>query len=92
MAGIEAYNVTGPSGLIRSYRAITPHASEELPNNIIALFATVAGNVTVTTVLGDTVILPIAAGGYLPIEPRLVTSWASGGSALGANTLFACFR
>ena len=87
MAGITTYHVTGPSGLIRSYREVTPHATNELPDNVIALFATGgAGNVTVTTVIGDTVTLPIANGGYLPIEPLLVTAWT------GAGTLYACLR
>ena len=88
MAGITTRDVpaaTGPSGLVRSYRPVT--LNEEVPDNTMALYATAAGNATVTTMLGDTVTLPIAANGYLPIEPRLVSAWTGGN-----NTLFNCIR
>lgn len=84
MAGIKRFDNSGPSGLIRSYKTVVLNA--ELPDNTIGLYAKSAGNVTVTTVLGDGPhVFAMAAGSFLPGEFLRVTA-----STIAAGNLFAC--
>ena len=87
MAGAGKYG-PNPSGWIRTYQVITPHATDELPDMVIGFYAKTAGNVTFTTVRGDgPFAFPMAAASFLPCEAKTVTAWSG-----TAGDLYAAIR
>jgi hypothetical protein len=74
-------HVSGLEAPATAAEAISPDDSADLPTIPRALYATGAGEVTVTMINGNTVTLPILAGTPLPV--RVSRVWASGTTATG---------
>lgn len=78
MAGIKATGQLRPPAIVRSYRAVALLA--DCPDNTIGLYSLTAGEAAITTVMGDSVTLAIAAGGFAPAEVERVHTWSGSGT------------
>ena len=88
MSGIKSWNVSGPSGMPRSYKAIAPAADYEAPDNCIGFYAKSAGDVTFNTIEDRTnLTFPLTAGQLLPAEVHNVSAWTG-----TAGDLYAAVR